>query len=120
MRYIPTLLPFLYLTCFLVSQDDCISSQNFLGRVILKRPGSTCNLHRGYCDAYGLCVTVDSDDELNKLKDAFKRFFSKAAMSDLWNWITEQWLVLRLDSFLDYSATKFCKTSWRCACYTKL
>ncbi|KAL9986011.1 hypothetical protein ACROYT_G000064 [Oculina patagonica] len=72
-------------------KGECISSLHFLGRVVLKRPGSTCNLHRGYCDSYGLCVTVDNDDELNKLRDAFKRFFSKAAMSDLWSWIKREW-----------------------------
>ncbi|KAJ7339637.1 hypothetical protein OS493_006043 [Desmophyllum pertusum] len=77
--------------CCNTSRGVCTSAQHFVGRVILKSPGSTCKLHRGYCDSFGVCITVDSDDELDKLKDAFKRFFSKAAMSDLWSWIKEQW-----------------------------
>ena len=70
-----------------------MSARHFLGRVILKHPGSTCKLHSGYCDSFGLCVTVDSDDELSKLRNAFKRLFSKAAMNDLWAWIKAQWYV---------------------------
>ncbi|XP_020621423.1 disintegrin and metalloproteinase domain-containing protein 10-like isoform X2 [Orbicella faveolata] len=73
------------------SQSVCVSTQEFLGRVILKPPGSTCKSHQGYCDSYGVCVIVDSENELSKLRDTFKRFFSKAAMRDLWSWIKRHW-----------------------------
>ncbi|CAH3014642.1 unnamed protein product, partial [Porites evermanni] len=51
------------------------------------RPGSSCKLHTGCCDSFGFCITVDSDDLMNSLRDAFKRLFSKAAMNSLWDWI---------------------------------
>ena len=60
----------------------------------MKRPGSTCKRHQGYCDTYGLCVTVDSEDQINTLRDTFKRFFSKETTSDLWSWIKREWYTL--------------------------
>ena len=77
----------------LLLQGVCVSASNYLGRVILKRPGSTCKLHTGYCDSFGFCITVDSDDLLNNLRDAFKRLFSKAAIKSLWTWIKGHWYV---------------------------
>ena len=74
-------------------QGVCVSASYYLGRVILKRPGSTCKLHTGYCDSFGFCITVDSDDLLNNLRDAFKRLFSKAAIKSLWTWIKGHWYV---------------------------
>ena len=62
-----------------------------MGRVVLKSPGSTCKSHQGYCDSFGICVIVDSENELNKLRDTFKRLFSTAAMSDAWSWIKRHW-----------------------------
>ena len=77
----------------LLLQGVCVSASYYLGRVILKRPGSTCKLHTGYCDSFGFCITVDSDDLLNNLRDAFKRLFSKAAIKSLWTWIKGHWYV---------------------------
>ena len=77
----------------LLLQGVCVSTSYYLGRVILKRPGSTCKLHTGYCDSFGFCITVDSDDLLNNLRNAFKRLFSKAAMNSFWGWIKEHWYV---------------------------
>ncbi|PFX34886.1 Disintegrin and metalloproteinase domain-containing protein 10 [Stylophora pistillata] len=73
------------------SNGVCISAQHFLGRVILKRPGSTCKHHQGYCDEHGLCVTVDSEDQLNTLREVFRRFFTKETMGNLWSWMTREW-----------------------------
>ena len=70
-----------------------MSASYYLGRVILKRPGSTCKLHTGYCDSFGFCITVDSDDLLNNLRDAFKRLFSTAGIKSLWTWIKGHWYV---------------------------
>ncbi|XP_020621435.1 disintegrin and metalloproteinase domain-containing protein 10-like [Orbicella faveolata] len=69
------------------SQGECVSAQEFLGRVVLKPSGSTCKSHQGYCDSYGVCVIVDNESELNKLRDTFRGFFAKTAMSDITNWI---------------------------------
>lgn len=74
-------------------QDVCTSARHFLGRTILKRPGSTCNFHKGYCDSFGYCVTVDGDDVLRKLRDAFKRLFSKETVNNLWEWVKAEWYV---------------------------
>ena len=74
-------------------QGVCTSARHFLGRVILKRPGSSCKLHSGYCDSFGICVTMNSDDILRKLRDAFKRLFSREAMNSLWAWIKTEWYV---------------------------
>ena len=77
----------------LLLQGVCVSASYYLGRVILKRPGSTCKLHTGYCDSFGFCITMDSNDLLNNLRDAFKRLFSKAAIKSLWTWIKGHWYV---------------------------
>ena len=77
----------------LLLQGVCVSASYYLGRGILKRPGSTCKFHTGYCDSFGFCITVDSDDILKNLRDAFKRLFSKAAMNSLWHWIKGHWYV---------------------------
>lgn len=77
----------------LLLQGVCVSASYYLGRVILKRPGSTCKLRTGYCDSFGFCITVDSNDLLNNLRDAFKRLFSKAAIKSLWTWIKGHWYV---------------------------
>lgn len=71
-------------------QSECISAQHYHGRVILKRPGSTCMDHKGYCNSFGICVTADSDD---KLRDAFERLFSKESMEGFWKWIKTHWYV---------------------------
>ena len=86
----------------LLLQGVWVSTSYYVGRVILKRSGSTCKLHTGYCDSFGFCITVDSDDIMNSLRDAFKRLFSKAAMNSLWDWIKGHWYV-RL-SWLTYLA----------------
>ena len=67
-----------------------MSAHHFHGRVIHKRPGSTCKNHKGYCDSFGICVTVDSDD---KLRDAFDRLFSKESMGSLLDWLKSHWYV---------------------------
>ncbi|XP_067056132.1 disintegrin and metalloproteinase domain-containing protein 10-like [Acropora muricata] len=74
--------------CCKENQSECISAQHYHGRVILKRPGSTCMDHKGYCDSFGICVTADSDD---KLRDAFERLFSKESMESFWKWIKAYW-----------------------------
>ncbi|XP_068693194.1 disintegrin and metalloproteinase domain-containing protein 10-like [Montipora capricornis] len=74
-------------------QRECMSARHFHGRVIHKRPGSTCKNHKGYCDSFGICVTVDSDD---KLRDAFDRLFSKESMDSLLDWLKSHWYSIPL------------------------
>ena len=76
---------------FSYPQGVCVSAQEFLGRVILKPPGSTCKSHQGYCDSHGLCFIVDNENELNKLRDTYRGFFAKTAMSDITRWIKRHW-----------------------------
>lgn len=69
------------------SFDEDNRPADFPGGVQLPS-GSTCQGFEGYCDPGGECVTVSSEDLLERLKDIFKRFNTSAIL----NWITEDWM----------------------------
>lgn len=68
------------------SFDEKNRPENFTGGVVLPS-GSTCQGYEGYCDPGGECVTIDSEDLIERLKDLFKKFNAKG----VWDWIAEDW-----------------------------
>ncbi|XP_033098053.1 disintegrin and metalloproteinase domain-containing protein 10-like isoform X2 [Anneissia japonica] len=57
------------------------------GDIMLKPAGRVCNNYEGYCDTSGVCIMVDSESALNRLKQLFT---NQGALSVL-QWCVVNW-----------------------------
>nr|XP_006819415.1 PREDICTED: disintegrin and metalloproteinase domain-containing protein 10-like [Saccoglossus kowalevskii] len=77
--------------CCLVN-DTCVSSKylgltSTNGSSLLKPAGNTCGNYTGYCNEYGVCVMVDSDSALSRLRG----LFSSQTINSVTLWLKNYW-----------------------------